>query len=336
MLIKSRVFEHYKDYAFKIPLVGGERIHVKIGEQITANQPLFTKTDNRIRESYFLADELGCKPSEAMNYVTCIDGVYIEEGEVLAQKTSRNGLTIKKIVSRVSGIVDMARLSKGFIDILAEEEQIVVESKFLGTITNIIPGSNIGVNAPASVLDLAATTLSNEKLFGEITFLQENREITSQIPDINLKGKIVWVGAYLPLGLAYKVFKKGARAILTYSMEYEDFKDLGLPIAVIEGFGRIHCDEKFFQELYKINNKFVVLDSEENQLFITKEKQKEQGPGEYFVRELLGAQVISRHSAHYGYIGEIVQINELNYVTIDFGSSGRSVVDLGSLDFISM
>jgi ribosomal 30S subunit maturation factor RimM len=119
-------------------------------------------------------------------------------------------------------------------------------------------------------------------------------------------------------------------------MEYEDFKNLGLPIGVIEGFGKIHCDEKFLKELYKLDKKFVVLDSKENQLFAAKKEQKESRESGFFVKELLGSQVISRHSSHYGYIGTIVQINDLNYVTVDFGESGKSIVDLGSLDFIAM
>ena len=336
MLIKAKTFEHYNNYSFKIPLSGEEKLYVKNNHKVSLGDALFSKTDNRIKESYFLVDELGCRVSEAFKYISCIDGSYVEEGEELAQKQSKNGLTVKKIIATVSGIVDMSRLNKGFIDILAEEEEITVKSSFLGTITNVLPGSHIDITSPSSVLDLAATTIYDKKIFGNILFLTKEKEIISEIPNIDLKGKIVWVGAYLPLSLAFKVFKKGARAILTYSMEYEDFRDLGLPVGVIEGFGKIHCDEKFFAQLYKINERFVVLDGQENQLFIAKENQREQSEREYFVQELLGAQVTSRHSAHYGYIGNIVQINDLNYVTVDFGSSGKSIADIGSLDFISL
>jgi hypothetical protein len=336
MLIKAKTFEHYNNYSFKIPLLGGERIYVKNNQQISAGDSLFSKTDNRIKESYFVVDEFGCKPTEAYKYINCIDGSYVEKGEELAQKTSRNGLTVKKIVSGVNGIVDMSRISKGFIDILAEEEEMTVESNFLGTVSNVLPGSHIEINSPASVLDLAATTSYDKKIFGNILFLAKERDVLSRVPDVDLKGKIVWAGAYLPRSLAYKVFKKGARAILTYSMEYEDFRDLGLPVGVIEGFGKIHCDEKFFEQLYKMDKKFAVLDGSENQLFIAKETQRKKDERQYFVKELLGAQVISRHSAHYGYIGNIIQINDLNYVTVDFGISGKSIVDLGSLDFISL
>lgn len=336
MLINARVFEHYNNYAFKIPLFGREKLHVKNNQKISPGELLFSKTDNRIEESYFIIDELGCKPSEVIKYMSCIDGSYVEDGEELAQKTSRNGLTQKKVVAGVNGIVDMTRLEKGFIDILTEEEKMNVESSFIGTVINVFPGSHIEISSPASVLDLAATTLYDEKIFGNIVSLRKGREVVSEVPDINLKGKIVWAGEYLPLKLAFKIFKKGARAILTYSMEYEDFRNLGLPIGVIEGFGKIHCDEGFFTKISKLDGKFAVLDGEENQLFIAKETQKRQQEKEYFVQELLGAKVISRHSAHYGYMGRIIQINDLNYVTVDFGNSGKSIVDLGSLDFITM
>jgi len=336
MLIKAKTFEHYSSYTFNIPLTGGEKIYVKNQQKILSGDNLFSKTENRIKESYFLVDELGCKSSECYKYILCIDGSYIEKGEVLAEKASRNGLTVKQIVANVSGIVELERINKGFLDILAEEEEIDVKSNFSGIVLDILPGDHIDIASPASALDLSATTLFDEKLFGNMVFVNKGDKLTSEIPDIDLKGKIAWIGAYLPLNLALKTFQKGAKAILCYSMEYDDFKNLGLPIGVIEGFGKIHCDEKFLTELYKIDEKFVVIDGQENQFFIAKSEQKERIENEFFIKELLGAQVISRHSAHYGYIGTIVQTNDLNYVTVDFDKSGKSIVDLGSLDFIVM
>jgi hypothetical protein len=336
MLIKAKIFEHYNNYNFRIPLSGGERLYIKDNDKVKPGDKLFSKAENRIKDSYFLVDELGCSASDCMKYITCINGSYVGEGEILAQKTSSGGLTIKQIVTKDSGIVDLDRLDKGFIDILSEEEEVNIESQFSGSVIEVLPGSHISINSPASALDLAATTLFKEELFGDMVFLNKENKVISDIPDMDLKNKIVWAGSYLPIRLALKIFKRGASAILAYSMEYEDFKNLALPLGIVEGFGKIHCDDKFLKELYKIENKFVVLDNEEDQLFIAKQEQKEKQSKEFFVKELLGSQVISRHSAHYGYIGTIVQINDLNYVTVDFGTSGKSIVDLGSLDFISM
>ena len=330
------MFEHYNNYQFKIPLAGGERIYVKNKQKIKVGDNLFTKSDNNIKESYFLVDELGCKPSECLRYITCIDGVYVQEGEVLAQKTGRNKLTIKKIVAGVSGIIELERLSKGFIDILGEEEERDVKSNFTGVVSQVLPGSVIAIDSPASALDLVATTLFQQKLFGELVFLTDGVEVLSKIPEMDVKGKIVWAGSYLPLNLAFKLFERGVKAVLTYCMEYDNFKNLGLPVGVIEGFGKIHCDEQFFKQLYKCNHKFVVIDGEENQLFIAKESQLEKSDTQYFVKELLGSKVVSRYTAHYGYIGTIVQMHDLDYVTVDFGDAGRVIVDMGVLDFITM
>jgi len=336
MLIKARILEHYNNYSFKIPLSGGEKLYVKNQQKINLKDPLFSKSENRIMDSYFLVDELGCKTSDCFKYITCIDGSYVDEGEIIAQKTSSNGLTIKQIKVKESGIVDLARINKGLVDILAEEETVTVESNFSGIVNDVLPGSYISINSPASALDLSTSTLFEEKLFGSLIFLNKENEVIHKLPDIALKEKIVWAGAYLSLDLAMKIFKKGAKAILTYSMEYDDFKGLGLPIGVIEGFGKIYCDQKLLTEFYKLDNNFAVLDGEEKQLFILESKQAGTTEKNFFVEGLLGSYVISRHSAHYGCIGQIIQINDLNYVTIDFGVNGKSVVDLGSLDFISM
>ena len=336
MLIKGRVFEHYNNYNFKIPLNGGERLYLKTNQRVKVGDNIFSKSENGISESYFLVDDLHCKLLECPKYISCIDGAYVEEGDVLAQKTTRNGLSVKQIVATTSGIVDLSRLSKGFIDILSEEEDVLVKSKFSGLVTEVLPGNSISINSPASALDLAATTIFDNKIFGNIVFLNEENTVLSDIPNIDLKGKIVWFGSYLPMGLILKIFQRGAKAVLLYSMEYEDFKNIGLPIGVIEGFGRIHCDERFLKEIVKLDDNFVVLDGQEDQLFIAKSEQKEKQSMEFFVKELLGARVISRHSSHYGHIGIISQINDLNYVTVDFEKAGKSIVDIGSLDFIEM
>lgn len=336
MLIKAKLFEHYNTYDFSIPLKGGERINVKTKENVSPGDLLFTKEENRIKESYFLIEELNCKLRDCSKYIECIDGAYVDKGEILAQKKSKNGLTVKQVISGSSGIIDLDRLKEGFIDILSEEETSEVHSQFSGLIKDILPGSYIQIQSPVSALDLVGTTLFEEKVFGEIVLLTKGEQVISTIPDINLKDKLVWAGPYLPNNLALKVFKKGAKAIITYCMEYEDFKNFKLPIAVVEGFGNIHCSEKFLKEIYKIDGNFAIVDPGENQLFIIKDEQKKSDSESFFVKELLGATVISRHSAHYGYIGTIVQVNDLNYVTVDFGKSGKSIVDIGSLDFITL
>ncbi len=336
MLIKARLFEHYSTYNFSIPLKGGERINVKTKENVSPGDLLFTKEENRIKESYFLIEEFNCKLKECSKYIKCIDGSYVEKGEILAQKKTKNGLTVKQVISGNAGIIDLDRLQEGFIDILSEEEKSEVHSQFSGIIKDILPGSYIEIESSVSALDLVGTTLFEEKVFGEVVLLTNDEQVISTVPDINLKDKIVWAGPYLPNNLALKLFKKGVKAIITYCMEYEDFKNFKLPIAVIEGFGNIHCSEKFLKEINKIDGNFAIVDPDENQLFIIKDKQKKTDNQSYFVKELLGATVISRHSAHYGYIGTVVQVNDLNYVTVDFGKSGKSIVDIGSLDFITL
>ena len=335
MLIKARFFEHYDNYNFSIPLKGGESIKVKTKENVSPGDLLFTKEENRIKESYFLIEELNCKLKDCPEYIKCIDGVYVGKGEILAQKKTKNGLTVKRVISGKSGIIDLDRLKKGFIDILSEEEKTQVHSQFRGVIKDILPGSYIEIQSCVSALDLVETTLFEEKMFGEVVLLTDDEQVVSTVPDINLKDKIVWAGPYLPNNLALKIFKKGAKAIITYCMEYDDFKNFKLPIAVIEGFGNIHCSEKILKEIHKLDSKFVIVDPDENQLFVIKDKQKKSDNDSFFVKELLGVTVISRHSAHYGYIGTIIQVNDLNYVTVDFGKSGKSIVDIGSLDFIT-
>lgn len=336
MLIKANILEHYNNYLFTIPLSGGENIYIKNGQKIELGEAILSKKSNGINESFFLVDELSCNAKDCMKYITCIDGQYVEKGDVIAQKSRPSGLTIKQIVVTQPGIVDLSRLNKGFVDILGEENDSIVESNFKGTVVEVLPGSHIAVNSPASALDLVATTLFDEKIFGTMTFLNRDLEQLQDIPDVNLKGRIVWADSYLSLNSILKLFQKGASAVLVYCMEYDDFRIVGLPVGVLEGFGKIHCDRVLFEQLLKLEGKFVVLDGQEKQLFIAKDRQDGMEKESYFVQGLLGSTVISRHTAHYGHIGNITQVHDLEYVTVDFGISGKAIVNIGSLDFITL
>ena len=336
MLVKSRIFENYDSYDFKIPLHGGETIYVKKSQRVNDSTKIYASSENSITESFYLVEELGCSPEDCIKTVNCVDGEYIDKGDNLASYTKRDGLTRKVVISNCSGIVDLSRIEKGFIDILGEESSVVFESNFSGVVKDVMPGSNITITSPATALDISATTIFDEKIFGQLHILDDGKTIPSGVDKkLDLKGKVVWAGPYLSIYLAYKLFQRGASALLTYAMEYEEFRKLGLPVGVVEGFGKVHCDEYFVKEFLKFNNHFVVLDGDEKQLFVAKDHQDGNVDSTYFVEGLLGSKVISRHFAHYGHIGIVTQVHDIDLVTVEFSNTGSAMVDIGSLDFIN-
>jgi hypothetical protein len=336
MEIRSRLFEKYPEYTFSIPLKGTEKIFVKKGSSIKEGTKLFESFDSSLKKSIYIPKTLNCKVENSSKYITKIDGEYVEEGEILAEKVSAGGLTVTEIVSPVSGILGLSRANSGYIDIFGEESNVIFESDFEGLVNDINPSDGLLITTNAVCVDAVATTKVDSKFFGKLEILEDgNSIVTEKILGDDYRGKIVWVGPYLYDRVAVELFERGAVAILTYAMSFNEFRNIGLPIGVLGGFGNVHCDPLFIKQLNTLKGKLVILDGQENQLFvIAKNDEKNNG---WFVDNLINQQVISRAVSNYGYIGKILEIQEdSNYALVDYGKKGKSLTHIGSLDFIDL
>lgn len=334
MEVRSRVFEKYTDYKFSIPLSGNERVFAKQGSYIKPGDKLFESFNNSIKKSIYLPNVIECKTRDSYKYVTRIDGEYIDKGDIIAQKVSKTGLTLIEIVSPDSGIIDLSRISNGYIDILGEEGSAVFESDFEGYINVVNPNDGMVITSDAVCVDIVTSTKAENKYFGILDILADGSSIvTEKVLDEDYRGKIVWVGPYLYEKTAYYLFERGAVAILTYSMSYVEFRNIGLPIAVLGGFGSVHCDKQFIQHILSFKGKLTILDGTQNQLFVISKTDKENR--DWIVDNYIGETVISRAPSSYGYIGKIIGI-EGEYVFVDFDKKGKTLIHMGSIDFIDL
>lgn len=336
MEIRSRLFEKYTDYKFSIPLTGRERVYVKQGSYVKEGKELFEGVSSGIKKSIYIPKVLNCKQEDISKYVVRVDGEYVDEGEVIAKMVSKGGLTITQAISPVSGILDLSRVSKGYVDILGEESKSVFVSDFNGYVNTVNPNDGIVITTDAVCVDAVATTKSENRFFGKLDILSDGKSIvTEKVLESDYSGKIVWVGPFLYDRVAYELFERGAVAILTYSISYREFRNIGLPIAVLGGFGSVHCDSKFIDTLVSLKDRLVILDGFENQLFVISELAKENMG--WFVERYINQYVISRASSTYGYIGKIVDVQgDSGYVYVDFEKKGNSLIHIGSLDFVDL
>jgi hypothetical protein len=336
MEIRSRLFENYNDYKFSIPLNGTEKVYVKQGQSIKVGDKLFGRDDSTVKKSIYLPKNLNCRVEDCAKYITRIDGEYVEKGERLAQKLSKGGLAISELVTPVSGILDLSRISKGYVDISGEESEVIFESDFSGYVNLVDPNDGLVITSNAVCVDAVSTTKSESKFFGKLDILSDgNSIVTEKVLDQNYSGKIVWVGPYLYDRVAIELFERGAQALLTYAMSYTDFRNIGLPIAVLGGFGNVHCDVSFIKKLVTLKDRFTILDGMENQLFVVSDTgNKNLG---WFVNQYVNQTVISRASSTFGYVGKVVELQEdSEYVVVDFGKKGKSLLHIGSLDFLDL
>jgi hypothetical protein len=268
--------------------------------------------------------------------VTCIDGEFVNVGDILAEKVVAGGLTLKTLVSPVKGIVDFSRIKSGYIDILGEEQEQTVKSNFEAEVLEVNPLDGITLRSSCLALDLLSiSNTTKDVISGEFVSLNSGKSIRLKADDQSYAGKVVFVGKHLHIDLLRDLFEKGAAFVLTYSMDYQDFRDQGLPVGIVGGFGEIHSSEEILERIEKLDGSFVVVDTEESQMFFLKKGLLEKENKSLFVKSLVGSKIISHAPGSYGLSGEITGIEESNYVVVNWENSGKGVVNLGCLEFVS-
>lgn len=335
MILKHKLLEKYKSYTFKIPVTNRDRIAVKAGDTVEPGVEMYRRIENNVKYSFYLPDQLNCDMLNANQYVTCIDGEFVKEGDELAQKTSMGGLTVKRLVSPANGIVDLSRLRMGYVDILGEEQEKNVKSTFKAKVLDVNPVDGIKIETSALALDLLSISQTEKStISGNFVVLNAGKDIKIVADETSYEDKIVFVGKHLHTGLLRDLFEKGAKFVLTYSMDYQDFRNQGLPVGIIGGFGEIYSGQSILDELSKLNNSFVVVDFEEKQMFFLTNERNLESEKSIFVKTLVGSKIISHALGNYGMVGEIVGVEDNSYVTVEWEHNGRSVANIGTLEFI--
>jgi hypothetical protein len=336
MEIRNRLFEKYEDFQFKIPLTGKEKISVSPGDTIKVGDTIFSRGESSLKKSIYIPKAINCKLEECKESVNRLDGEYIEQGEVIAMKVSSGRLAQTELISPVCGILDLSRLDSGYIDILGEERVSTFESNFKGSVISVDPSEGLVIQSNATCIDIVATTKLQEKYFGQLEILSDGKSIVKEdILDLDYRGKVVWVGPYLYKKVAIELFERGAVAVVTYAMSYSEFREIGLPIAVVGGFGSVHCDSLFLDQFINLKGNLVVLDSNENQLFVIGFSRPYNL--DWFVDGYVNQRVISRSSSHYGYIGKVVELHDdFTYALVDFDKKGSVLIPLSLLEFIDL
>jgi len=343
MIVRRKILEKYKDYRFNIPYKSGDQVLVKTGDKLTQGKDLMSKRGSHIKQSFFLPDEIDVQVSRLSEYVNCIDGEFVNKGDVLAEKVMAGGLNVKKIVSPAQGVVDLSRLGSGYLDLLGEESEISVKSTFEGVVEGVDPVEGISVLSHAYALDLLCISDSlmrpegERSIFGEFVVLGNGKDLVLHAEDSNYQDKIVFVGKYLHTELLYDLFEKGALFVLTYSMDYEDFRKQGLPVGVIAGFGEIYSSKSIMDLISSMNGKFVVVDYDESQMFFVTEDKKYITKEDLFVGSATGSTVVSRALPNYGMLGKILSMEEEGvYVNVEWEGGQKSIINIASVEFVSL
>jgi hypothetical protein len=343
MIVKRKILEKYEEYQFNIPYKSGDRVLVKTGDKLREGDDLMLKRRSHIKQSFFLPEEIDVRLPNLPEYINCIDGEFVKEGSVLAEKVIAGGLNVKKIIAPAQGVVDLSRLGSGYLDLLGEENEITVKSSFTGVVEGVDPVEGINVLSSAYALDLLCVSdlytrpKEERKVFGEFVVIGDGKDLVLQADDSNYQDKIIFVGKYLHTDLLYDLFEKGALFVLTYSMDYEDFRRQGLPVGIIAGFGEIYSSKSIIDLVSSMNGKFVVVDYEESQMFFITEDKTYTSKEDLFVKSAVGSTVISRALPNYGMLGKIVSMEEEGlYANVVWEGGQNSMINIASVEFVSL
>ncbi len=343
MIVNHKLLAKYSEYEFKIPYKAMDKVLVWKGDKVTPGREIIERDRNSKIYSFYVPDHIMVSQSEVQKYITRIDGELVKEGDILAEKTKVGGLTMVKLVSPAEGVVDLSRIESGYLDILGEEGRVKVKSTFSADVVDVNPVDGLVVKSQAYAMDIKIISKIYQKnlvrkLFGEFVMIGDGKELLLKAEGDDYTDKIVFVGKYLHTSLLQDLFEKGASFVLSYSMEYSDFRRQGLPVGLLGGFGEIYCGKAILSALSEKSGNLCLVDLDESQIFFfAKEKFTKPSKDSQFVLSAIGSLVRSLSLSNYSMIGRVVGIEEnSSYITIEWENGSKGIMDIGSVEFISL
>jgi hypothetical protein len=244
-----------------IPFEGKVKSCIKRGEVFGKGQILFEVEKRKLLSSYYLPDDLGINVKDTLDYVNRIEGEYISKDDVLAEKTVSSGLLSKRVLSEHDGIVNLSTADLGYVKILSEIDTHSIVATFGGEVKDVKAGSGIFLETDVCEIPLFYTnSQEDESVFGTFKLLNDSSSISStKNIEESFDGSIVFAGRFLYPELAMDLFKKGCKYLLVSSMNYDELKDLDIPIGILTGFGNIYFDTTMMNLFKELNNSQVVI-----------------------------------------------------------------------------
>ncbi len=251
-----------------IPFDGKVKTCLEVGAYFKKGDILFEVEKRELLSSYYLPEDLGINAKNILNCVTRIEGEYISKDDIIAEKVLSSGLLSKRVLAEHDGIVNLKEAELGYVKIFSEIGMHSIVSTFGGQIKSVQAGKGLLAHTDVCELPLFySNCVSEENIFGTFKLLNDPNSILSakNIKE-SLDGAIVFAGRFLYPQLAMELFKKGCKFLLVSSMNYDDLKDLEVPVGVLTGFGNIYFDTTKMQFFRELNNTQVIISAKQKNM----------------------------------------------------------------------
>jgi hypothetical protein len=256
-----------------LPIKG--EVLVKVGERVTATQPVARTLIPGKVHSHPLGPLLGVQPLESREgtvripyqlekYLLKKPGESVKAGEVIAVNSYFFGLLKKTFESPIDGVVDTYSNYSGSIFLREKPEPLDIPAYIPGIITDVFPAEGVTVETLAAIIQ-GILGVGGEA-HGEIRFVVDSPDelVTVDKIDEACQGKVLVGGLGMTEAALQKAVEVGAsavvvggmpRAVLSTFMGYEigvaitGHEAVGLTLIITEGFGQIRMSANTFKLL---------------------------------------------------------------------------------------
>ncbi len=303
-----------------VDVTGSADIYVKEGDVVQRGDILYRQKQSKVVERLDIALELGLARGEVKDIAQVMDGQFVVEDTVVAQKTDKNALAVKLVYCEKSGIVDFSKIDEGIILIVDTPEDEVVVSNFTGQISTVKNGLHVSIDVDAQLVrTFAKKQGDNAGQLGEFIVIADGDGIYSpkELKGVDIAGKIVYGGRFLYKKLLNYLTENGAVAVVTHSMEYADYIDYSGNLAVLGGFGHVKLDSARTELVQSLKGSTVYFGTDPHNISFlgvdeaSKSQLQDSSEDLLFKHELAaGDRVLLNNSDNFGNIGEVEQVDK--------------------------
>ncbi len=339
----QRLINKVKEHKVLVPAEGLVTFNCKRLDQVRKGTTLFTTKNQKVVETHILTEELNVKVQDVKEYLVRIEGEYVMQGEQLAERLVNGGLSIKRVSAGTDGIISFARLDRGVIDILGEEEIIEHKSPIYGRVTDIDIVKGVYISTECfGIFGKNNYIKENIELSGEFVFLGSGDSIySSKHLSERYDNKIVFVGKFVYPDLVSELYKRGAMHVITYAINYEDLRNISFNITVLGGFGNIAMPDMWYNSIKDFNGSYVsiLLEKGKSTIYIVDDAQylieNQVKIKSDIVDDLkVGMDVRIRDISNLNEIGKVAYI-ENEYIQVRLESGSTILVNASCLDIVS-
>ena len=219
-----------------------------------------------------VANLLNISPADMKDVLKVKMGDQISKGDLIAENSGIFGFFKSEVKSPISGTIESISDVTGQIAMRDKPIPVEVDAYVGGVVKETIPEEGVVIESDAAYVQGIFGIGGEARGDLHIIVADRDEEISPELLDSNLEGKIIVGGSFISLQAYKKALELKIAGIIVGGFNYFDLKDilgytLGVAITgtenlttsliVTEGYGKIKMGERTFKLLEKHNGKFV-------------------------------------------------------------------------------